>query len=341
MQTSNKRLIFKSKEEFQFFQKKFISKNFRERTIKENIKYLKANWKLLFMIKFKKLRIFKFFLKYKINNSDFYFFPNGEIIPYKNIGPSFIDLNEKFLLNLLELLITKLNISGELRILDVGAHLGESFLQTLIICRKNKLKLNYTGFEPNLNSFYFLQNFVKSNSDSRDRNEIYNIALSNKNKTAKIFYKEDFSLASRLKESTFSYGNQSPNISCYKLDDIENIKYAKNFIFKIDVERHESELFEGSIEILKKYRPIVILEILNSEYKEDFQSDSDRKNYIYKLFSNLNYEIYQLQNKSLKKEPTRYKKIKSFPENLLYWEIFPDGELNDYVLLPKELEIVL
>ena len=63
--------------------------------------------------------------------------------------------------------------------------------------------------------------------------------------------------------------------------------------------------------------------------------------YIYKLFSDLDYEIYQIQNKSLKKRPMTFKKIKNFPTNILFWESFPEGELNDYVLLPKELEIVL
>ncbi len=340
MQNYNERYIFKRKEEYQFFLKKFVLKNFQNRTIKENIVYLKANWKLLFLIKYKKLRSFKFFFKFKTKNLG-YFFPNTEGIPYENIGPTFIDIKEKFLLKLLELLITKLNISGELRILDVGAHLGESFLQTIISCREHNLILNYTGFEPNFDSFYFLKNFVKTNTNSKDKNELFNIALSNKNKTGKIFYKEDFSAASKLKESTFSSSTRSSNISCYKLDDIENIKYSKNFIFKIDVERHEYELFEGGIEILKEYRPIVILEILNSECEEDFQKDSERKSYIYELFSNLNYEIYQVQNKSLKKVPITFKKIKSFPTNLLFWESFPEGELNDYVLLPKELEIAL
>ena len=212
-------------------------------------------------------------------------------------------------------------------------------MQSLFFCRQNKLTINYTVFEPNLDSFYFLENFVKINSNLKDKSELYNIALSNKNRIGRIYFNEDFSGNSRLKDTTFKESTNSSNISCYKLDDIENIKYTKNFILKIDVERHEQELFEGGIKILKEYRPIVILEILNSECKQDFQTDSKRKKYIYELFSNLNYEIYQLQNKSIKNEPITFKKIKNFPTNLLFWEIYPDGELNDYLLIPKELEI--
>ena len=65
---------------------------------------------------------------------------------------------------------------------------------------------------------------------------------------------------------------------------IEQKKLNKIDLVKIDVETHELEVLNGMEDYLKRYKPNILIEVLNDEIG----------NGILKLFTNLDYDFYEI-----------------------------------------------
>lgn len=114
------------------------------------------------------------------------------------------------------------------------------------------------------------------------------LALSNFDGEAVIYDDDSEHTYSVAVNKNVSVGNQSlveVPISVMKFSTyIEQKKLNKIDLVKIDVETHELEVLNGMEDYLKRYKPNILIEVLNDEIG----------NGILKLFTNLDYDFYEI-----------------------------------------------
>ncbi len=166
---------------------------------------------------------------------------------------------------------------------DIGAHGG---LYSIIL-KKNFPELKVLAFEP----------------DQQNRYQLYgNLFLNNFENKVKVF---DFGLSNVSKKVTFGVpkdGNRgSKNIQknggeliCVQPLDKVFLKKNKICFLKIDVEGHEKNVVEGSINLLKNNYCFIQVEIFNESSFKEF--DSFMKKIGYFLVSKINDYYYSNLN---------------------------------------------
>lgn len=81
------------------------------------------------------------------------------------------------------------------------------------------------------------------------------------------------------------------NLPIIKIDDIDQVKTATRVTgIKMDVENYEHEALKGSIETIKKHRPLIYIELW----------DNQNRSNCFELIRNLNYSVMVLQQGQLK-----------------------------------------
>jgi hypothetical protein len=71
-------------------------------------------------------------------------------------------------------------------------------------------------------------------------------------------------------------------IKVRRLDSlIEELKIERIDLIKIDVETHEPEVLEGFGKYLEKFKPAMLIEVLNDEVGEKIEALIDGKDYLY------------------------------------------------------------
>jgi hypothetical protein len=76
-----------------------------------------------------------------------------------------------------------------------------------------------------------------------------------------------------------------------KIDDIDQVKTATRITgIKMDVENYEHEALKGSIETIKKHRPLIYIELWDNQNRAN----------CFELIRSLNYAVMVLQNGQLK-----------------------------------------
>jgi FkbM family methyltransferase len=157
--------------------------------------------------------------------------------------------------------------------LDIGSNSGTLSLPFIdennlkIICFE-PLKYNYEKLIKN----YRLNNALRNN-------EFHNIALSDKSGDSYINFNEvheNIGTAS-IDENRQKNNEKKEKIKIEKLDNLYQFK-NKNIFIKIDVEGHEKEVLDGSIDILKNNKILMYLETRNDKLLEDL------KNLNFKIF---------------------------------------------------------
>jgi len=137
--------------------------------------------------------------------------------------------------------------------IDVGASIGNTCIP--LIDKFNKV----VAFEPNPYSFNKLKVYEKIES--------YNIALSNKKGIAKLVIPldnpEHGSIAEERKKIwkkfSTSYDVMTEMLDSFSFEDVDFIK--------VDVEQGELEVLQGSIQTIKKYKPMIMFENKRNENK--------------------------------------------------------------------------
>lgn len=157
--------------------------------------------------------------------------------------------------------------------IDIGANIGYHS-----IYMSKKFKQVYS-FEPQKEIFNILNLNIKKNNITNIIT--YNNAVGNENKEIKLSCSNN-SIHNSIKKIDED-GCESVNM--VRLDNIQelnNISYIK-----IDVEGYEYNVLLGAINLIKKYRPIII-----------FEEHNDIKTYVtpnsIKLLEKLNYEVIRL-----------------------------------------------
>ncbi|MEH1008510.1 FkbM family methyltransferase [Winogradskyella sp. ECml5-4] len=156
--------------------------------------------------------------------------------------------------NSIELLEKKYNDLNNILILDIGANFGYlSLVWAKSICKTGKV----ISFEPNKNVYNSLLKSIEINN----LNKIIlleNFAVGNENKSVNLFFEN--STTSNVIESNIS--QSLGTIRMIKLDDyIKNQKLKKCDLVKIDVDGIELDILKGSIDLLREFQPIFIVEI--------------------------------------------------------------------------------
>ena len=197
-----------------------------------------------------------------------------------------------------ELQILDKIVKKDLDSIDVGVYRG------VYSYSLSNLSKHVHAFEPNPILFPYLKKNLKKLIKNMT---LYNLALSDKNgetdlKIPKRFktlnednYEEKYKLGSATIHEKNLLGNDeyiTLKVKTAKLDDIIESK-GIGFI-KIDVEGHEKNVLEGGINLIKKNKPNLLIEI-------EERHTSDKVENIINFVNSLGYKSYFFQNNQLTK----------------------------------------
>ncbi len=238
----------------------------------------------------KRLIIFRFFLYIikKLTNKNKY---NFAIYSNDYIGKNLIFKNyyeEEYLFLFKKFLdINKIRVNT---FIDIGANIGNHSVFFSDICK------NIHSFEPSSKAFELLR------INTRFKNiKIHKLGLSDVNGRA-LLRESMFNLGgSNIIKSTKKKNFFTENIKINRLDNLRFLKLEKIDLIKIDTEGHELKVLKGSIKIIKKNLPIILLEQNISDI-ENGKSKSllflERYGY---TFYELDAELYSAQTNILNK----------------------------------------
>jgi len=228
---------------------------------------------------------------------------NGFLDKYIYAQKKWDDLNTQIIIN---------NLRKNQYFIDIGSNIGYfSLLASTIVGKKGKI----IAIEPLKKLYQQIKLSKKINSYNNIK--VYNFGLSDKNIKKKIYIqKKSIASSSIYKENIINFSFfkgfifnklfekkniiKSENIILKKLDNL--IKCKVDFI-KMDIEGEEYKALLGMKQILKKYKPKLIIEINNLKLKKKYSEK------IYEFLYKLKYDIYF--NYNLKKKITinDFKKI--------------------------------
>lgn len=165
-------------------------------------------------------------------------------------------------------------------VLDIGANLGWYTINWL----KRLKKVTVFSFEPMPNTFAKLMQNLMING--QDINNAFNFGLSNINEEKNFFWDTERCGASSMVNLRDT--DKTANISCVvkRLDDIfPSLNVDKLDFIKCDVEGAEKLVFEGGIETIRKFKPIIFAEMLRKWSKKFNYHPND----IIKLLADVGY----------------------------------------------------
>lgn len=165
------------------------------------------------------------------------------------------------------------NLPKDALVIDVGANIGWYTLNLSRFLSQGKV----LAFEPFSKNHLELQSNIEANQFKNIK--VFQIGLGNKNEKLQIRYNSrdnNFGMAS-INLETYDY---SEDIEVRRLDDFaEQIDLSKLKFVKLDIEGFEYEALQGMEEILKTYKPYLLIEqdenVLQSKTEEVVQKMDD------------------------------------------------------------------
>lgn len=211
--------------------------------------------------------------------------------------------------------IFKEKIKKGMTILDVGANMGYF---TLLGAKLTGSKGKVYAFEPTSGGIKRLKKNVSLNNFNNIK--IENIGLSDENKKIEAKIRHSWK-RKELKES------KREVVLLKRLDDyVKQNKVEKIDFVKIDVDGYEYKVLKGAIEVLKKDKPIICMEIGNSKVHHNLEDYGIDKGYSLQEIISLMEEIgYVFFNE---------KGVKETFDNM-YKEIILEEKCQNYLLLNK------
>ena len=197
--------------------------------------------------------------------------------------------------------IEKFSKLKKIFLLDCGANYGYYSFYTASLSIKNKV----IAFEASINtSKEFQANLALNNFKNI---KLKNLAITNKENNFLHFNESINDWESSLRDNSF-VESSFHKIKTTKIDYIlKNKKLYKFFLFiKLDIEGSEFDAIKGSLETIRKYSPLIIIEL--SKYNLDNRDNLKFLNYFLKKFG---YSIYTTNKKKIK-----LKKILKLLKNL-------------------------
>ncbi len=179
------------------------------------------------------------------------------------------------------------NIKPDFNILDIGANIGYQSLMFAKLCPDGKVY----SFEPDSQNFEVLKKNILLNSFKNI--VIFKKALGAKNGTVTL-YKYAFwnPGMNRILTEKPSVEHKSEPLTIVTLDEIiDNEQIEKVDLIKIDVEGFEKFVLEGAQNTIKKWSPILFIELVESNLKQQGLSCESLIEYI----KNMGYLIFDAQ----------------------------------------------
>jgi len=161
-----------------------------------------------------------------------------------------------------EILYKSLNLEGKV-VFDLGSNIGA---YTTFFSDSVRPEGKVYAFEPNPNAFNLLRKNMKVNGCNNVK--IYNIGVSDKENTLEFISKKfiletgsfDREIQKRLMNGL--YGVRRWEIKVNSLDNIFRNEDPGGVDFiKIDIEGHEINALNGSVELIRKYSPDIYIEV--------------------------------------------------------------------------------
>lgn len=176
--------------------------------------------------------------------------------------------------------------------IDVGANIG---LYTITASKLVGETGKVLAFDPSEREFELLEKNVRHN---RCKNvEIFKVALSNITGYANLFVSGQSNTGVNTLMEVFTRKvvlERIDKVKTYKLDDFLLSKdIQKITIIKVDIEGGERNFLEGAKETLKKFKPVLMVEISRLNITHKGSNDFD----VFKLLESMNYKVFLLQNR--------------------------------------------
>lgn len=219
--------------------------------------------------------------------------------------------------------------------LDVGANVGQTMVEAFAFDKSVK----YFGFEPNPTAFRHLKVLAQANALAAT---IFPWACASAPGPLRLYTLggTDSSATTRPETRGDMYAEGCGQwIASYTLDSIAHaLPLEQHFILKIDVEGAEYQVMSGASDMIHKYRPVVICEVLHAHRAEEIDLNDQNKLAIEEFCRTSNYNIYQ----QIFAEGDFYgdgrllglKLVTAFEKSKLYID---NRTSNDYVFAPSEL----
>ncbi len=191
-------------------------------------------------------------------------------------------------------LINSIAKNSLIYLFDCGSNFG---FYSLYIASKNK-KNKIVAFEASPFTYMDMKKNISLNNFSSIK--INNLAVSNTENLKLTFYESENDWESSITHSNFS-SKSKILVKTTTLDVLTKKQIFDNYtvIIKLDVEGHEMNVIDGSLSLIKKCSPIIILEFSKFINKDKNYNYSYLKsfliNYDYDIY-NAKYEITTLEN---------------------------------------------
>lgn len=138
-------------------------------------------------------------------------------------------------------------IDKDKNIIDVGSHIGYTITKFHSVLEKGRIY----AFEPSIISYDYLLKNIRLNR--LNKVETYNMALGEKSGKVKI------SNSSNLFLNQIVEGSGDTEMRTLDSLEIDNVGFLK-----IDVEGYEKQVLDGSLHTIKKFKPLLMIEIRNN-----------------------------------------------------------------------------
>jgi len=176
------------------------------------------------------------------------------------------------------------------QVLDVGANIG---FYTIAMAQKLALLGGHVySFEPVKSNFDRLCLNIEQNGVENEVTALA-IALSNQQGAAEITLREDFQQGAATGNAAIVVDDKQTHsfeTLPIKLDTLDHFCQSHNIdrvdFIKADIEGHEDLLFEGGLETIRKFQPIILAE-MNEDYFGQRDIDLDKR--IPPLLAGLDY----------------------------------------------------
>jgi FkbM family methyltransferase len=231
-------------------------------------------------------------------------------------------------------LIKRLVTDHEGAFIDVGANVGQTLFDAVV----SHPMVQYIGFEPNPLCVLYLRELLNSNKLKNCR--IIPAGLSDKSSCVPLYTGKNLApsddTATIIRDLRPREALLCQFVPCFRFDEISEDIGVNNISFvKIDVEGAELEVIVGMKGSVKKFRPIILCEVLFTDESADIQAQRVRNSRLYSLLIELNYCVFQLIKSVSDANIIDAKRIEEF-ESAYY--TYENAAACDYLFVPKEKE---
>lgn len=144
--------------------------------------------------------------------------------------------------------------------IDVGANVGMYTVMLSKLCRKNGAVLS---FEPDPHVFHYLSKIVRNGTKGLSNVQLFQMAVGNHVDNVSLIY--TYEKSGRISDPLRRIGEGYGDVKMTSLDAIvKDLALPRVDFIKIDVENYELNVLKGSLDILKQYHPIILIEVDNT-----------------------------------------------------------------------------